>query len=185
MSEPAPSPCTVIGVPACTVGEFYRRCRICRQQKSAKTCHHLADKYPTGVRGCETPALERKMHARSAHSFSRRLRQRAPAYAIPLRQGYGGREASAGQGKKEGRRVSPCIAAGRSQGLAQENNFSLRVMTAALSLRCVGRQDRSLTLAPFGAPIKILFLPATKPVDPLHLQTAAITSPKKQEEKIP
>src|SRR5271168_989331 len=70
----------------------------------------------------------------------------------------GGREASAAQGKKEGRRVSPCIAAGRSQGLAQENNFSLRVIDGGTSLRCVGRQDRAQNARPLRGSDKNSFL---------------------------
>jgi hypothetical protein len=65
LNGPAPSPCTVIGFPACTVTKFYRGSEFPGNENPHQdSAHHLAFKYPTGVRGCETPAL----HLKSARS---------------------------------------------------------------------------------------------------------------------
>jgi len=60
---------------------------------------------------------------------------------------------------KEVRRVSPSIAPGRAPRRAQENNFPLRVWTAALRLPSRPRAARD----PCGAPRKILSCPPRRP----------------------
>jgi hypothetical protein len=37
--------------------------------------HHLAYKYPTGARGCETPAYDRTKRERSEHQFKEGIGQ--------------------------------------------------------------------------------------------------------------